>query len=43
MKKPAKKRRPADVNMRMRSILDDVIAISNRPIKAPKAKKPKRV
>lgn len=37
MKKPAK-RRPADPNMRMHSVLSDVIAISNRPIKAPKKK-----
>ncbi len=40
MKKPAKKR-PADANMRMHSIMHDVIAISNSPIKAP-AKAPKK-
>jgi hypothetical protein len=38
MKKPAKKR-PSDPNMRMHSIMQDVIAASNKPIKSPKAKK----
>jgi hypothetical protein len=37
MKKPTKPR-PADANMRMHSILSDVIAISNKPIKSPRAK-----
>ena len=41
MKKPARKLRPADPNMRMKSILDDAIAISNQPIVGPK-KKPKK-
>jgi hypothetical protein len=34
MKKPAKKR-PADASMRMHSIMQDVIAISNKPVVAP--------
>jgi hypothetical protein len=34
MKKPTKKR-PADVNTRMHSILGEVIAISNQPITKP--------
>lgn len=41
MKKPTKKR-ASDVNTRMHSILGDVIAISNQPIKAPRATKAKR-
>lgn len=40
MKKPAKKR-PADPIMRMHSIMQDVIALSNRPIVAPKKKRKK--
>jgi hypothetical protein len=40
MKKKAK--RPADPNTRMHSILSDVIAISNKPIKAPPKKTPKK-
>ena len=35
MKKTTRPKRPADPNMRMASILGDVIAISNQPIKAP--------
>ena len=41
MKKPAKKR-PADVNMRAHSIMQDVIALSNKPIVAPSKRKPKK-
>jgi hypothetical protein len=40
MKKPVKKKRPADPVMRMHSIMQDVIAISEKPIKAPP--KPKK-
>ena len=36
MKKPVQKLRPSDPNMRMKSILDNAIAISNRPILASK-------
>lgn len=39
-KKPIK--RPADVNTRMHSILADVISISNRPIKSPRKKSPRK-
>jgi hypothetical protein len=42
MKKLSKKQRPADPNMRMASIMQDVIATSNKPIKAPKANRTKR-
>ena len=35
MSKPAKKKRPADTNTRMHSILQDVIGITNKPIQAP--------
>ncbi len=42
MTKQAKKRRPADANMRMHSIMQDVIALSNQPIIAPPVKKPKK-
>jgi hypothetical protein len=41
MTKPAKKR-PADPNMRMASIMQDVVALSNKPIVAPPIKKAKR-
>jgi hypothetical protein len=36
MRKPDKKKRPADPNMRMHSILQDVLDISSKPIHAPK-------
>ncbi|HEX3716356.1 MAG TPA: hypothetical protein VH595_00165 [Verrucomicrobiae bacterium] len=36
---PAQKTRPADQNMRMASIMRDVIAISNKPIVPPKPKR----
>jgi hypothetical protein len=36
---PAKKSRPADPNMRMSSIMRDVIESSNKPIAAPKPKR----
>lgn len=36
---PPKKKRPADASMRMHSIMQDVIGISNQPIRSPKAKK----
>jgi hypothetical protein len=38
MKKPDKKR-PSDPNLRMHSIMQDVIALTSKPIKAPKRKK----
>jgi len=37
---PAKKKRPADANMRMHSIMQDVIALSEKPIKAASKYKP---
>lgn len=33
MKKPVRKKRPADPIMRMHSVMQDVIAITNKPIK----------
>ena len=41
MKKPTKPR-ASDANMRMHSILSDVIAISNQPIHPPKKPRKKR-
>jgi hypothetical protein len=41
MKKPTKPR-ASDANMRMHSILSDVIGISNKPIKAPTKKSAKK-
>jgi hypothetical protein len=41
MKKPDKKR-PSDLNLRMHSIMQDVIALTSKPIKAPKRKKRSR-
>jgi hypothetical protein len=41
MKIPGKKERPADANMRMHSVLQDVIALGNKPIVAPKKKRKK--
>jgi hypothetical protein len=38
VKKQAKKR-PADPNMRMASIMKDVVGLSNKPIVAPPKKK----
>jgi hypothetical protein len=37
-----KKKRPSDVNMRAASVLADVIRLSEKPAKFPKAKQPKR-
>ena len=41
MKKTVKPKRPADPIMRMHSVMQDVIKISNQPIKSPKAQKGK--
>lgn len=35
MKKPVKKKRPADVNMRAHSIMQDVVVLGSKPIVAP--------
>jgi hypothetical protein len=37
-----RKKRPADLNMRMASIMQDVVALSNKPIVAPPVKKTKK-
>ena len=37
-----KKKRPSDANMRAASVLRDVIALSEKPVKFPKVKAPRR-
>jgi hypothetical protein len=39
---PPKKKRPSDANMRMASIIQDVVSLSNKQIVAPQVKKPRK-